>query len=155
MHIYIIAYIISTIPSETIQSPQGPEKISLKLLVADDDPGIINMLKLLLGRFYSDIETVIDGQALMSKFSDPNFDAEFIITDNTMPGVKGIDAIKKIRETNKTIPIILYTTDVDGSLAPAAKEMGAVFLTKPASLSDLRAVIEHLRIKKDSDRPKT
>ncbi len=128
---------------------KGPEKINLRLLVADDDPAILRILKLLLGRRYSSVETVVDGQALMDKFSALTFNAEFIITDNTMPGMSGIEAIRKIRETNTTIPIILYTTDTDRSLGPAARDLGAFLLSKPAEINVLYNLIDKLRIKTD------
>jgi CheY-like chemotaxis protein len=130
-------------PSENIS---GPEKIDLNMLVAEDTPEMIRMLKLLLGRRYTSVEIVTNGKLLVEKLSDPNYNPDFILTDNTMPEMTGIEAIAKIRAMNrfKSTPIILYTTDTDGSLQTQASSLGAFFLSKPAPIQTLYTLIDTL-----------
>ncbi|MES3032129.1 MAG: response regulator [Patescibacteria group bacterium] len=131
--------------------PEGKEKIDLRILVAEDTPDIRDMLMILLGRRYTSVESVEDGLQLVNKLSTPGYTTDFVLTDNTMPNMRGIDAIKRIRDIEhlKTVPIILYTTDAqDGPLTVEADKLGAYFLHKPARSDEIYAAIEKLRTNK-------
>ena len=140
-------------PEPNISGPdkpkEGKEKIDLRILVADDNKDIREVLKFMLSMKYTSIESVEDGELLVDKLSKPDHNFDFIITDNSMPNLTGIEAIGKIRamEHLKNIPIIIYTTDT-GSTKEEAEAMGAFFLPKPAKPEVLYAAIESLRQKK-------
>jgi len=137
----------------TVKSKEEKEKIDLKMLIAEDTPEIKEFLEIILAGRYSSVESVENGKLLLEKLSNSEYKIDFIITDNTMPEMTGIAAIRKIREINrlKDIPIILYTTDEDGSLKSEAEALGAVFLKKPVTkMEDLYNLIDSLRRRGDS-----
>ena len=126
---------------------EGKEKINLRILIAEDNELIGQMLVLLLGMKYSSVELVKSAEEMLARMDEGEFD--LVITDNTMLGdMTGIEAIAEIRQGNrlKDIPIILYTTDT-GNLENEAKALGAVFLKKPIANEDMVARIEELRKK--------
>ena len=122
------------------------EKINLRILVAEDDPALRMLLGYILSPKYSSVEFVENGKLLVDKLSALGEHYDFIITDHNMPEMKGLDAIKKIREMEhlKTIPIILATTD--GSLKGEAESFGTVFLSKPLDKEKLYTTIERMRV---------
>src|SRR5476651_2702250 len=96
---------------ESNMSLEGNEKIKLRILVADDSLDVRNALKGILDERYSSVEFVVNGLDLVKKVSPEDYKCDFIITDNNMPGMNGIDAIKKIRQVEhlKNIPIVMIT----------------------------------------------
>lgn len=122
------------------------EKINLRILYAEDYDSIRFVVERTLKARYAHVESVVNGRLLLEKLSAPGATFDIILTDNNMPEVKGLEAIKQIRESKETwkdIPIILYTTDT-GDIKIATDAMGAVLLEKPASSSVIFQEIEKL-----------
>jgi PAS domain S-box-containing protein len=78
------------------------------ILYVDDDPPLLEIGKLFLekgGQFSVDTQT--SASAGFSLLASTNYDA--IISDYQMPGMDGIEFLKKIRTSGNTIPFILFT----------------------------------------------
>jgi CheY-like chemotaxis protein len=76
-----------------------------KILVIDDEKGILQLISHALTRFGHKVETARDGQEGIDKFDGGNFD--IVITDMSMPGVDGNGVVKHIRNTRKqSTPVI-------------------------------------------------
>ncbi len=76
-----------------------------KILVIDDEKGILQLISQALTRFGHKVETAGDGQEGIDKFDGGNFD--IVITDMCMPGVDGNGVVKHIRNSRKqSIPVI-------------------------------------------------
>lgn len=152
----IISYILNTmsigdIPEKaSLNRPEQKEKIDLRILVAEDSPDIRMIFETLLRRKYSSVESVEDGQLLLKKLSTPNYNVDFIITDNSMPNMTGIDAIERIRNLGIKIPIIMCTTDYTGELEPQTGRLNFTILSKPVNANTLYAMIEKLRLEKSN-----
>lgn len=87
-----------------------------KILIVDDEPGII---KLLTGRLKANKYQVVsakDGEEALAKARKEKFD--LIITDLIMPKLNGYGVCKGVRqiEINKDIPIILLSAYIQGKL---------------------------------------
>ena len=136
-------------PNTPLRSPEGNEKIDLRILIADDESGMRGLLEMVLGMKYTSVESENDGKSLLSKLSDPTYKVDFIITDNTMPGLTGLEAIREIRKIDrfKNTPIILFTSDTGGIKEEAeSADVNAFFLAKPfKNIQELYDVIEKLR----------
>ncbi|MFA5268427.1 MAG: PAS domain S-box protein [Methanoregula sp.] len=80
----------------------------ISLLYIDDEPGLLELGKLFLesaGGF--EVSTAESGDAGLEQLAQHDFDA--IVSDFQMPGMDGIELLKKVRKTFGTIPFILFT----------------------------------------------
>ncbi len=94
------------------------EKI-LKVLIIDDEPGIRDVLAFQLKEEGFEVVTAQDGAEALDLFSKDTF--EVVITDLKMPGVSGVEVVKKVKaKASRTIVIVL--TGV-GSIDSAVETM--------------------------------
>ncbi len=80
----------------------------ISVLYVDDDPGLLEIGKIFLeqrGQFSVDIIT--SAPAALTLLNSKNYDA--IISDYQMPGMDGIEFLKKVRISGNTIPFVLFT----------------------------------------------
>ncbi len=94
---------LPTVPTfKNISSSNNTESI----LLVDDDKTILELLSDLLSSYNYKVVSADSGkEALKEFYNHPNF--ELIIVDKTIPDIDGLDLIKKIRESNSKVPIIL------------------------------------------------
>ncbi len=120
------------IPQSNTAGPEkdkeGKEKLSLRILVAEDYKDIRNMVKEMLEDKGYVVEAVENGQLLLDKLATGEFD--LIITDQNMPVMKGIEVLKKIRATEKTknLPVIVFSNDE--TLQGGVEKLGGIFCDK-------------------------
>jgi two-component system response regulator FixJ len=80
-------------------------------------------------------------EALLMAYEPGLFDC--VITDVRMPGVSGLDLLRRLRAVEAPVPVIIVTSDTDPRTRTQALEGGAhAFLTKP--LED-QVLLGHLR----------
>jgi signal transduction histidine kinase len=126
-------------PAGTARNGTHPQ-----LLVADDEPDMLQFIKSQLEEHYQIIEAV-DGQQAIDKASQ--FLPDIILLDMMMPEKDGLQACREIRVRTSTrnIPIILLTARADEETKLAALEAGASdFLPKPFSTTELHVRIKNL-----------
>lgn len=92
---------------ETIKKPKKKNRIK-NILVAEDEPPILESLTYLLESYNYKTIGASSGKIAIEKFME-NKDIDLILIDKLMPDIDGIDVVAKIREHNKSIPIILTT----------------------------------------------
>src|SRR5688500_2991019 len=78
-----------------------------KILVIDDNPGTIAVLKDILNDEGYIVTTAWDGEEGLAIYESEN--PSLIITDLNLPKMNGIEVLKKIRRENLFIPIIIIT----------------------------------------------
>ena len=77
---------------------------------------------------------------------DDENSVDVIVTDLKMPKMNGIDFIKKVREFNKEVPIIVVTAYATVETAVDAMKLGAYdYITKPFTTDELILVLDRLR----------
>ena len=111
-----------------------------KILVADDDPGIVDALQLVLEEANYEVQTTTDGNTV--KKVDAQL-PDVILLDIWMSGEDGRDICKLLKSRNDTkrIPIIMISATSD--LAKSAKAAGADdFLSKPFQMEHLLEKVE-------------
>ena len=120
-----------------VEAPQDAPRV----LVAEDNPELLDFLSLRLGRTYR-VEAKPDGQqALEAARKDP---PDIIVSDVMMPVMDGYELCRQLRDdTNlRTIPVILLTARADSDAVVRGLELGAVdYVTKPFELQELEARI--------------
>ncbi len=119
-----------------------------KILVIDDDRLVVRSLERYLRASGYDIETAQSGNEALEKSKEEKFD--LIISDLRMPGMNGIETLRKIREysfqTNQVpqekIPIIIITGYGDNDIYQKSGELGIVdCIYKPFELDEFIDVI--------------
>lgn len=111
------------------------------ILLAEDDPEIVNLLKLNFDASVYDLTTAGNGSAALQKATAKNFD--LIILDIMMPGIDGIEVCKRLREKNITTPVMMLTSRSEEIDKVLALELGADdYVTKPFSIRELMARVK-------------
>ncbi|MGZ3535464.1 MAG: sigma-54-dependent transcriptional regulator [Thermodesulfobacteriota bacterium] len=119
----------------------------MKVLVADDDK---NLRKVLANEFSEegfDVDEAEGGVKAMDLLEKDDYDV--LILDLNMPGLGGMDVLKKIRTLGLSTEIIILTGHSTVTTAVEAMKLGAYdYLTKPFSIAELKAVVEKAYEKK-------
>lgn len=109
-------------------------------MVADDDPAIVDSIKLMLEISGYEVVTSVDASILeVLNYELPNL----LLLDIWMSGIDGRKICKKIKATERTkyIPVVLVSASKD--VRKSAQESGAdAFLAKPFEMDDLLALVE-------------
>jgi DNA-binding response OmpR family regulator len=113
------------------------------VLVADDDPDILALVRFRLEREGYDVVSAADGQAALELALDHTPD--LAVLDVMMPRLDGYEVTRRLREheATKGMPIILLTARVGESDLERGFEMGADgYVTKPFSPQMLRERVQ-------------
>ncbi|MBT3362783.1 MAG: response regulator transcription factor [Chloroflexi bacterium] len=124
----------------------------MHILVVDDDPGIVSFVKRGLEYEGYTIGTAVDGDEALKTFTETNPD--LVILDVMMPGMDGIEASKRLRQTSD-VPILMLTAKGTTADKIAGLESGADdYLIKPFEFDELlarvRALLRRPRPQKES-----
>jgi two-component system response regulator FixJ len=104
--------------------------LSGKVYVIDDDPAMRDSLNFLLSS--AGFEVTVFESALAFLDTLPTLDFGCVISDIRMPGVDGIDLLRRLQTDLKRLPVVIMTGHGDVPLAVEAMKLGAVdFLEKP------------------------
>ncbi len=113
----------------------------LKLLLVDDEEGIRKVLKITLESAGYEVSLAADGEAGLDIFIRENPD--IVITDIKMPGIDGIELLKRIKNLNPETEVIMITGHGDMDLAVKSLQYEAAdFITKPIDSAELEFAIK-------------
>ena len=109
---------------------RSPNRDRPRVLIVDDEPRVLEGLKLHLGRRH-DIEAVVDGRAAIRALEERDF--HVLITDMRMPVMTGVDVLREALRVSPDTVRILLTGYADIETAARAINEGRIFrfLTKP------------------------
>jgi DNA-binding NtrC family response regulator len=102
----------------------------------DDDPFVSEMLAEILQSEGCAVETAGNGSEAYNKFmTDPHIN--IVISDMQMPGMDGLQLIKKLREVGADVPIVILTGNNEISIAVEAMKNGASdYIQKDENIQD-------------------
>jgi DNA-binding NtrC family response regulator len=111
-----------------------------RLLIVDDDPGQRSLLDSFLRGQGFDIATADSGERALELLPGGNF--SMLISDVRMPGLSGLDTLRRVRQDFPTLPVLLVTAYADIREAVIAMRDGALnYLAKPIDLDELLASV--------------
>ena len=118
----------------------------MKLLIIEKDPDIYTQFKECLDCEQYDITTASNGKEGLDLFRMTPNSFSVILTDITMPVMDGLTFIKKIREEDSHIPIILITEYTDFDITLEALHLGAYDLfVKPIQFTNFKERLKNLQ----------
>ena len=114
----------------------------MKILVVDDEKLLVKGIKFNLENEGYSVEACYDGATAVQMAAQGGYD--LIILDLMMPGLDGLEACQRIRQTS-TVPIIMLTARSEDSDKLMGFESGADdYITKPFNILELKARIRAL-----------
>lgn len=111
------------------------------ILIVDDDPSILDVMRIILEEKGYSIEVLEKGLDALSRIEKEKPDLVFL--DNWLPDITGEEVIKKLKRNSATrsIPTVIISANHD--ITRIAKESGADdSLPKPFELEELIKVLE-------------
>lgn len=121
------------------------------ILIVDDESSILQLFQLSLQKQNYQVDTVKSGQEAVQKIKNSFFD--LVLTDLSMPGMDGIELLKKVKEISPESMVVLMTAYGTTKTAVEAIKLGAYdYLTKPVGLDDLQKTIQNAISKSELQR---
>ena len=128
---------------EPVRKVAGP---SIRILVVDDEPAVLRLATMVLERQGMSVVAAENGQqALELHAADPGpFDVALV--DMSMPGMDGIELVRRFRERGDEVPALLSSGYDRGTIEEQLREVGGhwAVLSKPYRPADLVREVDAL-----------
>jgi two-component system response regulator AtoC len=112
----------------------------IRVMVVDDDAVLRKLVSDQVARMGFDSAAAASGEEALDALSKSDFDV--VLLDIRMPGLSGLDALRKVRKLEDPPEVIMLTADTSLGTGLEAMRLGAYdYLTKPATLDEIEAVI--------------
>ncbi len=122
----------------------SPEAVSTRVLLVDDDPTIVRLVKFHLGKLNAVTDLAENGEEAIEMALRRPYD--LILMDVEMPVMDGFEATKQLRERGYTGAIVAATALTKPEDAAHCLDMGCdKYLPKPFSRDGLSAILDSLR----------
>jgi DNA-binding response OmpR family regulator len=109
-----------------------------RILVVDDEPHILDVVRAYLARDGHAVTTAGDGASVLARALDEQPD--LVVLDVMLPGQSGFDVLRDLRRSGSRVPVILLTARDDVIDRVAGLEIGADdYVTKPFEPRELVA----------------
>jgi two-component system response regulator AtoC len=122
----------------------GGEPAQPRVLVVDDAEGIRGYLTNLLRIRHCDVETAEDGESALAAIEGGSA-PDLVLLDIMMPGIDGIETLRRIRELNPSLPVVMLSVVGKAPTIVEAMRLGASdFINKPFEEEELDLALERL-----------
>lgn len=123
------------------------KELTADVLLVDDEEQFLDAFSKRLKGFGMKVETAPSGDEALKTIKGKQYDA--IVLDLVMPGLDGIQTLKKLKEENPDMQIIMLTGHATASKGVEAMKAGAVdFMEKPVDMDKLLNLIGGAQRKK-------
>jgi two-component system response regulator RegX3 len=124
--------------------------VSHRILLVDDDPGVLDVVAFMLRREGFEVDDERDGTAALEQARRAQYD--IVILDVMLPGISGTDVCRALR-AESDVPIVMLTArdaEIDRVLG---LELGADdYVTKPFSTAELLSRVRAILRRRELDR---
>jgi signal transduction histidine kinase len=125
--------------------PLAASRGSERVLIVDDEPDIADMLAIGLERLGYETVGVNDPLEALAAFRENPQAFDVVVTDQVMPGLRGLDLIRRMKEIRPGIITVLCTGFSDGANAEVSLAAGAdAFFHKPVDATQIAQKIRTL-----------
>ncbi|WP_166243309.1 response regulator transcription factor [Paenibacillus turpanensis] len=115
---------------------------TIRILIADDEKEIRDLLKKYLERERYEVDTAIHGEEALRLFAHKAY--QLVILDVMMPKIDGMEACRSLRKTSN-VPIMMLTAKDDEVDKIVGLTVGADdYITKPFSINEVVARVKAL-----------
>lgn len=118
-------------------------KASRRVLVADDEPLLLRLMRDILHPSYA-VEATESGREVLQRHRECRYDA--LILDSSLSSLSGLEIVARVRDRGDRVPIILTTHEPPSGrgLDPFAYAYKVRVLRKPFGAKDLQAALGDL-----------
>ncbi|MDD4179379.1 MAG: response regulator [Candidatus Margulisbacteria bacterium] len=114
---------------------------NVRIAVIDDEPSVLESFKMILKIKDYDVTTFPDGPTALAQLEKDKFDIAFI--DYKLPGMDGLEVLKKIKEKDQNVEVIIVTAYATESSHANAITLGALeYLRKPFLMEEIYELVE-------------
>ena len=118
---------------------------AFRVLIVDDEPPIRKLLRMGLGTQGYEVLDAPNGKAALELMAQK---PDLVILDLGLPDMQGLDLLRRIREQNESVPIVVLSSRGDETAKVQALDIGADdYVTKPFGMDELlariRAALRH------------
>jgi DNA-binding NtrC family response regulator len=118
------------------------DNFSKRILVVDDDQGILDSFEVLLGDRYDLVKAENGFEALLIIEADP---PQLIFLDIKMPGLDGIDILKKLQKDQKNVEVVIITATDQEKTEEEVKSLGVIdYLKKPLDIFEVERITSQI-----------
>jgi CheY-like chemotaxis protein/two-component sensor histidine kinase len=123
--------------------PKTQEVLRSKVLIVDDDPGLLELLSAALETEFN-VRTARDGVEALKQMDQQT--ADVVLLDLIMPGLDGAGTLNEIRKRWGPVPVILHTGNAESELMNQALAFSPfTLLAKPCSPKRVLEVIRKIQ----------
>jgi CheY-like chemotaxis protein len=109
-----------------------------RILVVDDDKGILDSFDVLLGDRYDLVKAENGYEALQILESNP---PTLMFLDIRMPGLNGIDLMRKVHQDRKDVRVVVITATNHEKTEEEARSLGVIdYLKKPLDIFEINRI---------------
>jgi FixJ family two-component response regulator len=116
---------------------------SIHVGLVDDDPAVLDSLQLYFASHRVQTSCFASAEALLAGLED-GAQLDCIVSDIRMPGMSGLDLLRRLKDRRSSVPLILITGLGDIEMAVSAIKNGAFdFIEKPFDEGRLLAIVRN------------
>jgi DNA-binding NtrC family response regulator len=109
------------------------------ILIADDDPAMLQVTSMILHRSGYNVLTAKDGEAALKAFEEAKHAIQLVISDVLMPGMKGLQLVRSIRNLSESTATLLMS-----GTRPIAADADVATIEKPFAVEAFVAKVQDL-----------
>ena len=114
-----------------------------RVLVVDDDPQVVRLLRVNLELEGYEVVSANDGNEALEAVASE--DPDLVICDVMMPGMDGIEVVRRLRADKQTVPVVMLSAKAMRSDMRVGLDAGAnEYVTKPFDPAELIEVVDRL-----------
>jgi DNA-binding response OmpR family regulator len=126
-----------------LERKKAQEKEIMRILAVDDELLICDLLYEFLSLQGYEVTSSSSGQEALLKFEESRPDV--VILDIRMPGMSGIDVLRKIRDMDSNVVVIMLSAFGDSGTIQEALQSGAdYYMEKPLEFDNLMKILNSI-----------
>ncbi|HKK66565.1 MAG TPA: ATP-binding protein, partial [Bacteroidales bacterium] len=109
-----------------------------KVMIVDDAKDVLTFVSILLRKTNVQIDTALTGSEALQKINESDGGYNLILMDIQMPGISGVEALKRIKESHPDLPVFAQTAfALEGDEARFLKKGFDAYIPKPVNRNEL------------------